>query len=128
MQIYHFIQPKTTGLSIINDALEQIRSYELDNLNTDRAKNDSVLTKHSAGDCEILKDLSENETTSEGRVEVVPLYVPDDAVINVFMMHSSHRSAMANSPFAAGFQRQVRSLASEGKLHENFMYQPSASC
>ena len=100
-QIYYFIQPKTTGMRIINDTLEQVRDFQRDNLNTVRMENDSSkLTKD-------LDDQSGNESKCEDRVKVVPLYVPDDALVKVFMMHSSHKSALANAPFAAGFQRQV---------------------
>lgn len=55
-------------------------------------------------------DITEMEhRTLEDHEKVVPLYAPEDAIIKVFMMHSSHKSALANAPFASGFQQQVRS-------------------
>ena len=88
-------------MRIINDTLEQVRDFQRDNLNTVRMENDSSkLTEN-------LDDQSRDESKCEDRVKVVPLYVPDDALVKVFMMHSSHKSALANAPFAAGFRRQV---------------------
>ncbi len=39
--------------------------------------------------------------------KVIPLYNPDDAVVKVFMIHGSQKSALALAPFALGFQQQV---------------------
>ena len=37
----------------------------------------------------------------------IPLYTPEDAVVKVFMIHGSQKSALALSSFALGFQQQV---------------------
>ncbi|CAB3995467.1 Phthiocerol synthesis polyketide synthase type I, partial [Paramuricea clavata] len=92
-EIYYFIQPKTTGMRIINDTLEQVRDFQRDDLNTVRMESDSS---------KLTKNLDDQNL--DDRVKVVPLYVPDDALVKVFMMHSSHKSALANAPFAAGFR------------------------
>ena len=105
VQIYYFIQPKTTGMTIINDTLEQVRNFQRDNLNTTRVKDESKLTENDKS--EALHNMSEDELKSEDHVKVVPLHVPDDALVKIFMMHSSHKSALANAPFAAGFRHQV---------------------
>lgn len=39
--------------------------------------------------------------------KVIPLSIQETAIIKVFMMHSVPKSALANAPFAAGFQLQV---------------------
>ena len=39
--------------------------------------------------------------------KVIPLSIQEAAIIKVFMMHSVPKSALANAPFAAGFQQQV---------------------
>ena len=39
--------------------------------------------------------------------KVVPLYTPEDAVVRVFMIHGSQKSALALASFALGFQQQV---------------------
>ena len=39
--------------------------------------------------------------------KVVPLYTPDDAVVKVFMIHGSQKSALSLASFALGFQQQV---------------------
>ena len=109
-QIYYFIQPKTTGMTIINDTLEQIRNFQRDKLNTTRAERESKLTQTLDGESETPRDIPEDEMKSEDYdVKVIPLYVPDDALVKVFIIHSSHKSALANAPFAAGFKHQVHS-------------------
>jgi hypothetical protein len=54
-------------------------------------------------------ELSELQTveTESHREKVIPLYNPEDAVVNVFLIHSSQKSALALAPFALGFQQQV---------------------
>ncbi|CAB4027398.1 Phthiocerol synthesis polyketide synthase type I [Paramuricea clavata] len=114
-EIYYFIQPKTTGMRIINDTLEQVRDFQRDDLNTVRMESDSS---------KLTKNLDDQNL--DDRVKVVPLYVPDDALVKVFMMHSSHKSALANAPFAAGFRRQetvaLFSIGSEDLMIENDNY------
>lgn len=39
--------------------------------------------------------------------KVIPLHTPDDAVVRVFMIHDSQKSALALAPFALGFQQQA---------------------
>ena len=92
-------------MSIINDTLEQVRNFERNKLNTVRMKN---LAK-SAGKLDRINKSQKDvhELKSQSDVKLVPLFVPDDAIVKVFMMHSSHKSAMANSPFASGFKNQV---------------------
>jgi hypothetical protein len=53
-----------------------------------------------------LVELQTVETDTR-REKVIPLYDPDDAVVNVFLIHSSLKSALALAPFAQGFQQQV---------------------
>ena len=54
-------------------------------------------------------DTEDEEKTEEsnGREKVVPLYTPDNAVVKVFMIHGSQKSALALATFALGFQQQV---------------------
>jgi hypothetical protein len=95
-------------MTIINDTLEQIRNFQRDNFNTSRAE--SHLTKTLDDKSEMQSNVTGDEMKSEDPgVKVVPLYVPDDALVKVFMIHSSHKSALANAPFAAGFRDQVLS-------------------
>jgi excinuclease UvrABC ATPase subunit len=65
------------------------------------------------------KNIIEEEEEAEGsnglelqavrtnKEKVVPLYTPDDAVVKVFMIHGSQKSALALATFALGFQQQV---------------------
>ena len=39
--------------------------------------------------------------------KVIPLYTPEDAVVRVFIIHGSQKSALALASFALGFQEQV---------------------
>ena len=104
-QIYYFIQPKTTGVAIINDTLEQVRNFQRDHLDKENDwKRKRKVGDDSNGPCSITGD----ELKTKDDVKVVPLHVPEDALIKVFMMHSSHKSALANSPFASGFRDQVK--------------------
>ena len=103
-QIYYFIQPKTTGVTIVNDTLEQVRNFQRDHLNTE---NDWKPKNKLDGESNAQGNITGDELKSEDDVKVVPLYVPDDPLIKVFMLHSSHKSALANSPFASGFTNQV---------------------
>lgn len=104
-QIYYFIQPKTTGVTIINDTLEQVHNFQRDHLNKENDwKRKGKVGDDSSAPCGITGD----KLKSKDDVKVVPLHVPEDALIKVFMMHSSHKSALANSPFASGLRDQVK--------------------
>lgn len=39
--------------------------------------------------------------------KLIPLYTPENAVVRVFMVHGSQKSALALGSFALGFQQQV---------------------
>ena len=47
------------------------------------------------------------QTLETIKEKVIPLYTPEDAVVKVFMIHGSQKSALALSSFALGFQQQV---------------------
>ncbi len=49
----------------------------------------------------------ELQTVTMNKEKVIPLYAPDDAVVKVFMIHGSQKSALALATFALGFQEQV---------------------
>ena len=127
IQTYYFIQPKTTGLTIISDILEQIEKICTDecsegDFNDEKKKSMSLdITQAPENRISPAAYLSENKNdASEGdvlelqtvatdmpREKVIPLYNPDDAVVKVFLIHSSQKSALALAPFALGFQQQV---------------------
>ena len=55
---------------------------------------------------------SEEESLELDIIEkVIPLYVPDDAVVKVFMVHGSQKSALVLSTFSLGFQQQVIAIS-----------------
>ena len=49
----------------------------------------------------------ELQTLESAKEKVIPLYAPDDAVVKVFMVHSSQKSALVLATYALGFQQQV---------------------
>lgn len=57
------------------------------------------------------KQDNEIELQPAGRLtykeNIVPLYTPDDAVVKIFIVHASYKSALALATFALGFQQQV---------------------
>ena len=52
-------------------------------------------------------DSEEESLVLDIKEKVIPLYAPDDAVVKVFMVHGSQKSALVLSTFALGFQQQV---------------------
>lgn len=98
---------------IINDILKQTENFKGKALTEDdRGDRQSCQFISNVPDeipvCENEPHVPEMEFKSpENHDKVIPLYAPDDAVVKVFMMHSSNKSVLANSPFATGFQRQV---------------------
>ena len=52
-------------------------------------------------------DTLELQATQTIKEKVIPLYTPEDAVVRVFMIHGSQKSALALASFAVGFQGQV---------------------
>ena len=51
---------------------------------------------------------SNQSQETDVETKVIPLYVPEEAILNVFMVHGSEKSALALASFALGFQKQVR--------------------
>ena len=47
------------------------------------------------------------QTLETIKEKVIPLYTAEDAVVKVFMIHGSQKSALALASFALGFQQQV---------------------
>ena len=104
-QIYYFIQPKTNGQTLINDTLKQIENLTKKHGNDEQIK---IVYKEGVDyESPSINEPDNNHKIVEPLEKVVPLYVPDDAFVNVFMVHSSHKSALDNVPFATGFQKQV---------------------
>ena len=52
-------------------------------------------------------DVLELQSFQAIKEKVIPLYTPEDAVVRVFMIHGSQKSALALASFALGFQKQV---------------------
>ena len=52
-------------------------------------------------------DVLELQSFQAIKEKVIPLYTPEDAVVRVFMIHGSQKSALALASFALGFQQQV---------------------
>lgn len=110
---HYFIQPKTTGLTIIKDILDQIENSKepYEEKSTDNERTSFPLEHGVTSFTRDEQDLqSEELQANQIKEKIVPLYVPDEADVKVFMVHSSHKSALANAPFALGFQQQVRYL------------------
>ena len=78
------------------------KSFALDN---DQVQKDfdtiEVVENVKEGNALKLQDIGSVE------VKVIPLYVPDDAIVKVFMVHGSEKSALVLATFALGFQQQV---------------------
>ena len=53
---------------------------------------------------------SNQSQETDVETKVIPLYVPEEAILNVFMVHGSEKSALALASFALGFQKQVRNI------------------
>jgi hypothetical protein len=102
------MQPKTTGLTIINDILQQIENKSTVGGKGDSKENTAPHLNKSEEDA-IGSDGVELQTVKKvtHKEKVIPLYNPDDAVVKVFMIHGSQKSALALAPFALGFQQQV---------------------
>ena len=62
---------------------------------------DGTVNNNGTGDENIEGSLIEKE-------KVISLYSSDEAKINVFMIHGSHKSALSLASFAMGFQDQVK--------------------
>ena len=56
-------------------------------------------------------DSEEESLELDIKEKVIPLYVPDDAVVKVFMVHGSQKSALVLSTFSLGFQQQVIAIS-----------------
>jgi predicted nuclease with TOPRIM domain len=56
---------------------------------------------------EEVEMVEENDVPESIKEKVIPLYAPDDAVVKVFMVHGSQKSALVLGTFALGFQQQV---------------------
>ena len=121
------MQPKTCGLTIINDILEKIEEVDLtvvehkgetatDSSGKTRDKKSFLLNSNETDN---VFNAGEEIGGAEGsnRLElqaiatinekVIPLYTSEDAVVRVFMIHGSQKSALALASFALGFQQQV---------------------
>ena len=108
------MQPKTTGFTVIETVLNQIEeqaSHEEENKLAAVGIDDSSSSKKNGT---IARPLAVENTwngieleTNEIDGQVVPLYVPDEAVVKVFFIHPSSKNAMANTVFVKGFEEQV---------------------
>jgi hypothetical protein len=69
----------------------------------------SFMSKNDTEDKEeaVESNGQELQSVRTNKEKVVPLYTPDDAVVNVFMIHGSQKSALALATFSLGFQQQV---------------------
>ena len=61
------------------------------------------------------------ELTERDYAKVVPLYTPDNAVVKIFMVHGSEKSALALASFARGFQSQVLKYSAASQTHNLVM-------
>lgn len=111
--MYYFVQPKTSGITIINDILRQIDSMRTAEAEHKTKDQQDVTTSDvtrlrdipSTSRKESFSDIELGVRSAPGKV--IPLSIQETAIIKVFMMHSVPKSALANAPFAAGFQLQV---------------------
>ncbi|XP_028397228.1 non-reducing polyketide synthase cla3-like [Dendronephthya gigantea] len=130
-ETYYFIQPNVSGLTIVNDILEQI-----ENINTTSVKGESSQKanqsrtnslpvdreKGASADKNVLLSNvfpvynAENEESEDGvelqsvdnPEKVIPLYTSESVFVKVFMVHGSPKSALALASFAQGFQKQAK--------------------
>ncbi|CAB4025205.1 Phthiocerol synthesis polyketide synthase type I, partial [Paramuricea clavata] len=115
-ETHYFIQPNTSCITIINDILEQIdkKSSTCDENDSSENDNQSYQTESFMlkNDIEREEEAAESngqelQTVRTNKEKVIPLYAPEDAVVKVFMVHGSQRSALALATFALGFQQQI---------------------
>ena len=126
------MQPKTSGLTIINDILQLIENISKTSgeggsteeigqstsmsLEVNQRESDFVPAADIIENVGDATGSDEQELRTVGKVtnreRVIPLYTPDDAVVKVFMIHGSQKSALALAPFALGFQQQVIHICS----------------
>ena len=69
---------------------------------------DNNNVKHNSDTIEEVENIKESnhlglQTLESGNAKVFPLYAPDDAVVKVFMVHGSLKSALVLATFALGF-------------------------
>ena len=76
------------------------------NIAFDASEEDGDAEQSNAGECDGIK-LQAFQAIKE---KVIPLYTPEDAVVRVFMIHGSQKSALALASFALGFQQQVSDM------------------
>ena len=112
--MYYFVQPKTSGITIINDILRQIESMRTAEAEHKTKDQPDVTTSDVTSHKRDIPSTSRKESFSDIKLgvrsapeKVIPLSIQETAIIKVFMMHSVPKSALANAPFAAGFQQQV---------------------
>ena len=79
-------------ISETNNAIDHDLSEEIGGLESGNAGSSNKL------------ELQPIQTINE---KVIPLFTPEDAVVKVFMIHGSQKSALALGSFALGFQQQV---------------------
>ena len=112
MQAYYLMQPKTNGIAIINNILRQVAELDagvggveheqpIDGL----PSSENVTLTNGDENRGNGVEVAMNEIIDE---KVIPLHVSDEAVVKVFLVHSISKSALANAPFALGFEQQVR--------------------
>ncbi len=97
-------------MTIIDDILDQIKHTEK------RLKRDEDMEstlEHDQFEKQTTSGVNSNggyhsQVQETDETKVIPLYTPEEAILNVFMVHGSQKSALALAPFALGFQQQVR--------------------
>ena len=75
------------------------------------ALDDNQFKNNSDANKEVENAKNDNGLELQGiesiKEKVIPLYAPDDAVVKVFMVHGSQKSALVLGTYALGFQQQV---------------------
>ncbi|XP_046846808.1 non-reducing polyketide synthase PKS16-like [Xenia sp. Carnegie-2017] len=99
---YYFVQPKTSGLTIINDIMAQIDVL----IAMKRQTENKDHSDRAVNDIENSVEIAEVEISQISKEKVIALYSPDEVVVNVFMIHGSHKSALSLASFALGFEDQ----------------------
>ena len=101
------MQPDTTPLKMVKDIADKLNGQSPDFQSANERPQSSDSRESDTAKAEPTTDVSPTTTVAESRIQVVPLYTPEDSAIKFFCVHPSHRYALSLVPISTGFQSQV---------------------
>ena len=96
------MQPDTTAIKLARDITAMLSGQ------ASRGQLENVENQDDRpAQIQPITDASQSAMTSDGQVQVIPLYNPAGSPIKFFCVHPSHRYALNLVPISTGFQGQV---------------------